>query len=61
MDYFEDSRKSLKKALVKGDFERAKEKIEDNINLISSNIKDLQDYLFKMGSQRENKNIMERT
>jgi hypothetical protein len=57
---FEESRASLRKALVKGDFERAKEKIEDNIGLIKSNIKDLQDYMFSIGSKRETKSLIEK-
>ncbi len=60
MDDFEDNRKSLRKALVKGDFERAKEKISDNLNLINLNIKELQGYLFKMGSSKENKNLIDK-
>ena len=58
---FEESRASLKKALIKGDFERAKEKITDNLSLITSNIKELQEYLFKIGSKKENKNLIDKT
>jgi hypothetical protein len=58
---FEESRESLKKALIKGDFERAKEKITDNLSLINSNIRELEEYIFKIGSNRENKAMMERT
>ena len=57
---FEESRTSLKKALIKGDFERAKEKITDNLSLINSNIRDLQEYLFKIGSKKDNKSLMDK-
>ncbi len=56
---FEESRASLKNALIKGDFERAKEKITDNLNLLNSNIKELEDYFFKIGSKKDNKNLKE--
>jgi hypothetical protein len=57
---FEESRASLRKALIKGDFERAKEKITDNLLLVNSNIRELQEYLFKIGSKRDNKSLMEK-
>jgi hypothetical protein len=60
MDFFEDTRNSLRNALFKGDYIRAKEKITDNLQLISSNIKELQEYLFKIGSKKENKSLMEK-
>ncbi len=59
MNDFEDNRKSLSRALIKGDFERAKEKIEDNLQLLNLNIKELQSYLFKMGSSKDNKALIE--
>ena len=58
---FEESRASLKKALIKGDFERAKEKINDNLALINSNIKELQDYLFTLGSKKDSKLLIEKS
>ncbi len=57
---FEESRASLKKSLIKGDFERAKEKINDNLVLVNSNIKELQDYLFTLGSKKDNKLLIEK-
>ena len=60
MDAFEDRRISLKNALFKGDFERAKEKIVDNLTLISGNIKELNEYLFKVGSKKDNKTLMDK-
>lgn len=57
---FEENRASLKNALIKGDFERAKEKVKDNLTLINSNIRDLQEYLFKIGSKKDNKNLMDK-
>ena len=55
MDDLEENRKSLKNALHRGNFDKAKEKINDNIGLMTSNIKELQTYLFKIGSSSENK------
>jgi hypothetical protein len=60
MDPLSESRASLKNALHKGDFNRAREKIVDNLNLINSNIKELQDYVFKIGSKKENKALMDK-
>lgn len=60
MNDFDDSRNSLMNALYKGDFERAKTKITDNLRLIQDNIKELQEYLFKIGSKRENKTLIDK-
>jgi hypothetical protein len=57
---FEENRNSLRNALFKGNFDKAKEKIRDNLNLIGSNIKELQTYLFKIGSSSENKLSIEK-
>lgn len=57
---FEETRASLRKALIKGDFERAKEKITDNLQLVNSNVRELQEYLFKIGSKRDNKSLMDK-
>ena len=42
-----------------GLFEKAKEKIDDNITLINNNIKEMESYFFKMGSKKDNKSILE--
>jgi hypothetical protein len=60
MNDFDDSRNSLMNALYKGDFERAKTKITDNLRLIQDNVKELQEYLFKIGSKRENKTLIDK-
>jgi hypothetical protein len=60
IDDFDDNRNSLMNALYKGDFERAKSKITDNLRLIQDNVKELQEYLFKIGSKKENKNLMDK-
>jgi hypothetical protein len=60
MNDFDDSRNSLMNALYKGDFERAKTKISGNLRSIQDNIKELQEYLFKIGSKKENKTLMEK-
>jgi hypothetical protein len=57
---FAENRESMKKALIKGDFERAKEKVTDNLSLVSSNIKELQDYVFKIGSKKDNKSQIDK-
>lgn len=61
MDSLNERRNSLKNALVKGDFEHAKEKIDDNLYLITSNLKELQEYLYKIGSKKDNKTLMDKT
>lgn len=60
MDQFIERRNSFKHNLIRGDFERAKEKIDDNLSLVESNIRELQSYLFKLGSKRDNQALMER-
>jgi hypothetical protein len=57
---FDENRNSMMNALYKGDFERAKTKIQDNLRLIQDNIKELQEYLFKIGSKKENKNLIDK-
>jgi len=57
----EDARNSIKRNLNGGDFSRATEKINDNLNLIQLNNKDLQDYLFKIGSKKDNKELIDKT
>ena len=61
MESFEDRRLSLKNSLFKGDFHRAREKINDNLLLIASNIKELQDYSLKIGSKSDNKTFTDKT
>ena len=51
---------SLRNNLVKGDFSRAKEKVDDNLYLINSNIRELQEYLFKIGSKNEDKKLIQK-
>jgi hypothetical protein len=53
----EEARNSIKRNLNSGDFPRATEKINDNLNLIQLNNKDLQDYLFKIGSKKDNSEL----
>lgn len=60
MDYTDESRNSLKNHLNRGNFARASEKINDNLNLIQQNSKDLQDYLFKIGSKKDNKELIDK-
>lgn len=60
IDDFDYTRNSLLNALYKGDFERAKSKIADNLKLIADNVKELQEYLFKIGSKKENKILMDK-
>jgi hypothetical protein len=60
-NYEEEARNSIKRNLNGGDFSRATEKINDNLNLIQQNNKDLQDYLFKIGSKKDNKELIEKT
>jgi hypothetical protein len=60
MDSYFERRASMKNALIKGNFERAKEKIHDNLHLIASNVKDIQEYLFKIGSKKDNKALIEK-
>jgi hypothetical protein len=33
-------------------------KIDNNLNLISQSLKELQEYYFKIGSKKENKNLI---
>jgi hypothetical protein len=58
MDASYERLNSFKNTFIKGDFERAKEKVDDNLYLINLNIKELQEYLFKIGSKSENKNLI---
>lgn len=60
MDQFFDRSHSFKNNLIKGDFERAKEKIDDNLHLVSQNLKELQEYLFRIGSKKENKSLIDK-
>ena len=48
-----------KRSLTGGLFEKAKEKIDDNIALINNNIKEMESYFFKMGSKKDNKKLLE--
>jgi hypothetical protein len=45
--------------LTGGLFEKAKEKIDDNITLINNNIKEMESYFYKMGSKKDNKSILQ--
>lgn len=56
----EEARNSIKRNLNRGNFSTANEKINDNLNLIHQNNKDLQDYLFKIGSKKDNKELMDK-
>jgi hypothetical protein len=60
MDYSDESRNSLKNDLNRGNFARVSEKINDNLNLIQQNSKELQDYLFKIGSKKDNKELIDK-
>ena len=60
MNNSEEARSSIKRNLYRGNFPRANEKINDNLNLIQQNNKDLQDYLFKIGSKKDNKDLIEK-
>lgn len=60
MDFYSQARTSIKNALSRGDFDRARQKIQDNLNILSANIKDLQEYFFKVGSKKDNKILMEK-
>lgn len=55
MNFFDERRASLKNSLYKGDFERGREKINDNLAIISSNLKELMEYSLKIGSKKDNK------
>ena len=48
-------RYSLNNALNKGDFFRAFDKINDNLSLIASNIQELTEYSYRVGSKADNK------
>jgi hypothetical protein len=61
MDSFFDRRDSFKANLVKGNFERAKEKIDDNLELVDANIRELQSNLFKLGSKNDNQQLTDKT
>ena len=52
MDY---NRLSLNNALIKGDFVRASEKVEDELLILQNNINDLKEYSFRIGSKKDNK------
>ena len=52
MDY---NRLSLNNALIKGDFVRASEKVEDELLILQNNINDLREYSFRIGSKKDNK------
>ena len=52
MDY---NRLSLNNALIKGDFIRASEKVEDELLILQNNINDLREYSFRIGSKKDNK------
>lgn len=51
----EIDRYSLQNALNKGDFFRAFDKVEDNLSFIDSNIKELTEYSYRIGSKADNK------
>ena len=51
MDY---NRLSLNNALIKGDFVRASEKVEDELLILQNNINDLREYLLRIGSKKDN-------
>ena len=48
-------RYSLNNALNKGDLFRAPDKINDNLSLIASNIQELTEYSYRVGSKADNK------
>ena len=50
----------IKNALKRGDFSRAKEKIDDNLLLLHANVKELQEYLFKIGSKKDNQALVDK-
>ena len=52
-------RLSLKNALLKGDYIRAFEKVNENIKIIDSNIAQIREYSLKIGSKQENKTTTE--
>jgi hypothetical protein len=60
MDSFFERANSFKNNLIRGDFDRAKEKVDDNLSLINTNIKELNEYFFKMGSKKDNPALLER-
>lgn len=60
MDFSDEGRMSLRNHLNRGNFAKASEKINDNLNLIQQNNKDLQDYLFKIGSKKDNKELIDK-
>lgn len=51
MDY---NRLSLNNALIKGDFVRASEKVEDELLILQNNINDLKEYSLRIGSKKDN-------
>ena len=51
MDY---NRLSLNNALIKGDFIRSSEKVEDELLILQNNINDLREYSFRIGSKKDN-------
>jgi hypothetical protein len=51
---------SLRNHLNRGDFSRVSEKINDNLNLLQQNSKDLQDYFYKIGSTKDNKELIDK-
>lgn len=61
MDSFIERRDSFKANLKKGNFERAKKKIDDNLELVEANVKELQSNLFKLGSKNDNQNLTDKT
>ena len=52
-------RRSLNNALSKGDYTRAFEKVNENIKIIDSNISQIREYSFKIGSKQENSKTTE--
>ncbi len=60
MNYSYDHRMSLRNHLNRGDFSRVSEKINDNLNLLQQNSKDLQDYFYKIGSTKDNKELIDK-
>jgi hypothetical protein len=50
----------FKCSFIKGEFDRAKEKVDDNLYLIKQNIRELQEYLFKIGSRGDNRLLIKK-
>jgi hypothetical protein len=46
--------------LLKRDFRAAREKINENLDIINSNIIKLQNYLYKLGSKNEDKKLIKK-